>query len=212
MRPKPGWLRGTRNQLQVCDGTSFKNISAIDKLDDIGDVDVPTPNDHDVLAWDNGTSKWVAKNIAMLGPASVNVAGNDGDIQFRDGNDLGADSLLHWDNTNKRLGIGTATPTSTLTVSSSAVPPVLAIDLGNATTQNIYTLNQTTSGMLTALNTAINTNNMDYFLVNPSNVSNATTSNRYIYTTVPSTNTTAFSSSILGNYALTRNYSTAFTG
>ncbi len=113
---KTGMIAWNSPQLQICDGTSFKSISAIDRLDDIGDVEVPTPNNDDVLAWDDENSKWIAKNIALLGPAQVDVAGNDGDIQFRDGNDLGADPLLHWDNTSKRLGVGTTSPQYALDV------------------------------------------------------------------------------------------------
>jgi len=129
---KTGMIAWNSPQLQICDGTSFKSISAIDKLDDIGDVEVPTPNNDDVLAWDDENSKWIAKNIALLGPAQVDVAGNDGDIQFRDGSDLGADPLLHWDNTSKRLGIGTTTPQSKLDVAGEIRVGATALACSNA--------------------------------------------------------------------------------
>ncbi len=41
-------------------------------------------------------------------------AGANGQVQFRNGTAFGADTGLFWNNTDKRLGIGTATPFSTL--------------------------------------------------------------------------------------------------
>jgi len=46
-------------------------------------------------------------NFALTAPA-----GSAGQIQFKVGSVLGADSLLSWDNTNKRLGVGETTPTA----------------------------------------------------------------------------------------------------
>ncbi len=40
-------------------------------------------------------------------------AGSTGQVQFNNAGAFGADSNLHWDNTNKRLGIGTASPVAT---------------------------------------------------------------------------------------------------
>lgn len=111
----------TIKKMQVCVDGAWSSVSSIDALDDIGDVDVPAPNDNEVLAWDNTAGNWVAKNINTLGPAAVSPAGNDGSIQFKDGSDLGADAdNLHWDDPNNRLGVGTDTPAQTLDVVGTA--------------------------------------------------------------------------------------------
>ncbi|MGH7975000.1 MAG: beta strand repeat-containing protein [bacterium] len=64
-------------------------------------------------------------HLAQLGQTiAVNVpaAGATGELQFNNdvSNDLGADSNLFWDNTNKRLGVGTSTPATALDVTGAA--------------------------------------------------------------------------------------------
>lgn len=61
----------------------------------------------------NGTS-W---NTIATGGGTP--APSNGYIQFNDSNAFGGDANLFWDNTNKRLGIGTATPSYKLTVSGN---------------------------------------------------------------------------------------------
>jgi len=47
---------------------------------------------------------------------STPPAGTIGQVQFSSGSEFGADSNLFWDNTNKRLGVGTNAPDRTLTI------------------------------------------------------------------------------------------------
>jgi len=59
------------------------------------------------------------KAFNFVGGGSASAAGSvAGAVQFNDGSDAFAadDVNLHWDNTNKRLGIGTATPTHILSL------------------------------------------------------------------------------------------------
>jgi len=47
--------------LKVDSDGSIHVVGYVDELDDIGDVNVPTPADDDVLYWDNAASKWQPK-------------------------------------------------------------------------------------------------------------------------------------------------------
>lgn len=69
-----------------------------------------TWNGTDSVIWCDGTNWYALKN-------SSGAAGLIGQVQFNDGSGaFAADSSLTWDNTNKRLGIGTATPSAKLEV------------------------------------------------------------------------------------------------
>jgi len=63
--------------------------------------------------------EWLLGNISensvyIKDTLDINTAGNNGEIQFNNNGSFGADSNLVWDNTNKRLGVGTATPVQLL--------------------------------------------------------------------------------------------------
>jgi hypothetical protein len=52
----------------------------------------------------------------------IGATGSNGEIQFNSGGSFGADSGLVWDNTNKRLGVGTNTPSASLHLFASTTP------------------------------------------------------------------------------------------
>ena len=72
------------------------------------------------------------------------AAGSTGQIQFNNAGSFGADSLLFWDNTNKRLGVG-ATPASTVRLdvrAQGALSTDIAFRVRNsADTRNFLTVN-----------------------------------------------------------------------
>jgi hypothetical protein len=61
---------------------------------------------------DGSSSQWVEIGVA----SASGVSGAAGKIQFSESNSFASDTLLHWDNTNNRLGVGTASPTHALHV------------------------------------------------------------------------------------------------
>ena len=61
----------------------------------------------------NGNSLLGSGDLVISGGGGT-PAGTSGQIQFNSASAFAADSNLFWDNTNKRLGIGTASPTSSI--------------------------------------------------------------------------------------------------
>lgn len=62
------------------------------------------------LKWD-----WFLKSFRVKDNGTGGTpAGSNGQVQFNDNDSFGADSNFFWDNTNKRLGIGTSTPLASL--------------------------------------------------------------------------------------------------
>lgn len=68
----------------------------------------------------SGTNIKTINSTSLLGSGNISIAANPagtaGQIQFNSGSAFAADSNLFWDNTNKRLGVGTSSPTKTLQV------------------------------------------------------------------------------------------------
>jgi hypothetical protein len=70
----------------------------------------------------SGTNIKTINSTSLLGSGDITIsggspAGTAGQIQFSDGSAFAADSNLFWDNTNKRLGVGTSSPSYGLDVS-----------------------------------------------------------------------------------------------
>jgi len=118
------------------------------ELQELHNVSIPTtPTDGQVLTYELSTSLWKAKTVSStltVGTTPI-ASGTIGRILFEnEGNVLGQDSALFWDNTNKRLGVG-ATPATTVRLDVRA-QGALTTDIGfrvrnSANTFNILSVN-----------------------------------------------------------------------
>jgi len=78
------------------------------------------------------------------GGGSTSPGGADGQVQYNNGGAFGGDSAFNWDDTNKRLGIGTATPLGILHLKTTGTTTRQVID-GDAGQFRIITFR--TSGL-----------------------------------------------------------------
>ena len=80
-------------------------------------ISATAPTNNQVLKY-NGTA-WVPSADSNTGtPGGVNKT-----IQFNDGGVFGGDTSLTWDNVNKRLGLGSTTPTGRMVIQGSPTAP-----------------------------------------------------------------------------------------
>ena len=100
------------------DGTTYENINADHPLNDLTDVNITNLQNNQVLKYNSTTSKW--ENQAEGGSIDGTGVANKLAI-WSDTDSLTNDTNLHWDTTNDRLGIGTATPAEKLEVDSGSV-------------------------------------------------------------------------------------------
>lgn len=110
----------TDDALKICDGTSWIEVGGggASSLATLSDVDLTGLSNGKVLTYNSTTSKWEAVAPSSAATPAGTVAGA---VQFRGSTAVLAadDANLIWDDTNNRLGIGTATPAAALEVKSS---------------------------------------------------------------------------------------------
>jgi hypothetical protein len=78
--------------------------------------------------------------FATISAGGGTPAGSTGQVQFNNAGSFGADSVFFWDNTNKRLGIGTSSPSTLLQVNTART---------NGTNVNVLTLSDSLTGVST---------------------------------------------------------------
>jgi hypothetical protein len=100
----------------------------------------------------SGTNIKTINSTSLLGSGDISIdanpSGSAGSIQFSDGSAFASDSNLFWDNTNKRLGVGTNTPTASIqatTFRSSSINDNGSV-LQLLPSYNTYTLSKVSIG------------------------------------------------------------------
>jgi len=94
------------------------------------------------------------KAFNFVGGATASADGTSGQVQFNEGGNLKADAALYWDNTNKRLGLGTASPLRNLHINSASSEASIVLTRADGLADNknwrIFTQNSGagTAGML----------------------------------------------------------------
>jgi hypothetical protein len=127
----------------------------------------------------NGTSVLGSGNIVTPTTPPSGVAGA---IQFSNGSAFASDAAnLFWDDTNKRLGIGTNVPTSKLTITDGASSINFGSDGGGAFIRpsgnmSIYSANSSQFAFITNSGVGINVNPTARFHIKGSGSTSATTS------------------------------------
>jgi hypothetical protein len=97
----------------------------------------------------SGTTMVVATSTGLLStqplPSATTPGGNNKDVQFNNNGVFGGSDFFAWDNTNHFLGIGTSSPSTTLSISGATIS-------GSGST-GLVTMNQTwnTTGNPTAI-------------------------------------------------------------
>jgi hypothetical protein len=99
------------NNIEPVSGSSLTLISAsLVSVDSLSVVSLTSSFQGNL----QGTASFAT--TASFALNSTQPGGTEGQIQFNSGSIFGADSNLFWDDTNKRLGIGTNAPSETLTL------------------------------------------------------------------------------------------------
>ena len=75
----------------------FGNAIAGTTLDSLSDVNVPSPSDLDVLAWDAPNSEWISRPANPLNDISSNFLGDLGDVVVATAT---VDQVIQWDGSN----------------------------------------------------------------------------------------------------------------
>ena len=98
---------------QFTGNTAFSDLASFTNMSLSGyfrDAHTATGTLGMVLTSTGTSTRWLATSSLGITGGSGSPGGSDGQVQFNDGGSFGGGSILFWDKTNSRLGIGTSTP------------------------------------------------------------------------------------------------------
>ncbi|MBX9865084.1 MAG: tail fiber domain-containing protein [Hyphomicrobium sp.] len=101
----------TADKLKVCDGTNWVDVGSGSGNDTLASLSCASGE----IAKYDGTAWACAPDGSAASPAP-----SDGYVQFNNAGAFGGDANLFWDNTNKRIGIGTVTPEARISLVDEA--------------------------------------------------------------------------------------------
>ncbi|MCG7983343.1 MAG: tail fiber domain-containing protein [Candidatus Thiodiazotropha lotti] len=139
---------GTEQVFKYCNGTDWvpwagepvtgaPAPSAGFDLTDLGDVDTTGVSDGECITYNNGAGEWQATSC---GGGGGTPAGTDRQIQFNSAGAFGADANFVYDVANQRLGIGTATPSSDMSIADSDGDGLSELRIGDGATPDEFQL------------------------------------------------------------------------
>lgn len=127
-------------------GKIFVKVDNGYELDELHNVSIPTtPTNGQVLTFNGTSGLWEAQTVPTgitVGTTPV-TSGTDGRVFFQSGGVVQQDSSFFWDNTNKRLGIGTSTPNDAINI--VGYNTFVKID-GNSSTDRSVAIGATSNG------------------------------------------------------------------
>ena len=129
------------------------------ELDELHGVLITSPANNNVLTYESSTSLWKNKTVeTALGYTPFNLPSlTSGSVLFSNGTTIAQDNAnLFFDDTNNRLGIGTASPVSRLHVGGAVGTLATGLTFGSGVS-GIYLLDNTT------MNISINSANRFWF-------------------------------------------------
>jgi len=114
---------GVVTRVNTNNGEIFVHVQNGFELEELHNVSALSPSNNDGIFYNTTTSLWEKKSISTaLGFTPLSGSGTSGRVAFFNGtNSLTSDGNFLWDNTNKRLGIGVASPTESLSVLTGAL-------------------------------------------------------------------------------------------
>lgn len=140
---------GFVTESDATNGIVFANINPIPFITELSDVVVTGVSDGDIIYYDSGTQTYINGGLSSIPSTGF----TQGSVIFQGATSLAEDNTnLFWDDSNDRLGIGTAVPIAKLDVAGSKSEKITEVDAATYTiaiTDRIIAVDYTGTGAVT---------------------------------------------------------------